>query len=108
MQTIYPIGYDPDAELHAIEADFENEVAAITAGYTVSEIKSWDQQIDEARRYIADNTSSVPLLRALSINREVPLLELANRIVNKADVYAELFGVALGRKQKRIDQLATL
>lgn len=88
-----------------INAAFEKEVAAIKAGYTEDEIKSWPQQIAEAEAYQADNTAVTPLLDAMIAATGGTKDELVLRIATNATQYAQVFGAALGKKQKAITDL---
>ena len=88
-----------------INATFEEEIAAVKAGYTEDEIKSWPQQITEAQAYQADQTVSTPLLDAIVSQRGGTKDELVLRISTNATQYAQVFGEALGKKQKAIADL---
>ena len=88
-----------------INATFEKEIAAIKAGYTEDEIKSWSQQVAEAEAYQADNTAATPLLDAMVAQRGDTKDELVLRIATNAAQYAQVFGAALGKKQKAIADL---
>ena len=93
------------AAIAAINAAFESEIAAVKEGYTEDEIKSWDQQVAEAQAYQADQTAATPLLDAILINRGGTKDELVLRIATNATQYAQVFGAALGKKQKAIADL---
>ena len=88
-----------------INATFEEEIAAIKAGYTEDEIKSWPQQIAEAEAYQADNTAATPLLDAMIAATGGTKDELVLSIATNATQYAQVFGAALGKKQKAIADL---
>ena len=88
-----------------INATFEEEIAAVKAGYTEDEIKSWPQQVTEAQAYQADQTVSTPLLDAIVSQRGGTKDELVLRISTNATQYAQVFGEALGKKQKAIADL---
>lgn len=88
-----------------INATFEEEIAVVKAGYTEDEIKSWTQQITEAQAYQADQTVSTPLLDAIVSQRGGTKDELVLRIATNATQYAQVFGEALGKKQKAIADL---
>ncbi|MDB4308039.1 hypothetical protein N9985_01990 [Gammaproteobacteria bacterium] len=93
------------AAIATIEADFAEEVKAITDGYTEDEIKSWSQQLTEATQYTADNTASTPMLDAMIAETGVTKADLAARILTKAAAYSKAFGEALGKKQKAITEV---
>lgn len=91
--------------IRQINQTFEEEVAAIKDGYTEDEIKSWSQQVAEAQAYQADQTAATPLLDAILVNRGGTKDELVLRIAANATQYAQVFGAALGKKQKAIADL---
>jgi len=94
-----------EAAIAEINATFEEEIAAVKEGYTEDEIKSWPQQVAEAEAYQADNTAATPLLDAMVSQRGGTKDELVLRIATNATQYAQVFGAALGKKQKAIVDL---
>ena len=94
-----------EAAIAEINATFEEEIAAVKEGYTEDEIKSWPQQVAEAEAYQADNTAATPLLDAMVSQRGGTKDELVLRIATNATQYAQVFGAALGKKQKAIADL---
>lgn len=93
------------AAIKTINSTFEEEIAVVKEGYTEDEIKSWPQQVAEAQAYQADQTAATPLLDAILINRGGTKDELVLRIATNATQYAQVLGVALGKKQKAITDL---
>ena len=93
------------AAIADINATFEEEIAAVKEGYTEDEIKSWPQQVSEATAYQLDQTAQTPLLDAIVSQRGGTKDELVLRIATNAMQYAQVFGVALGKKQKAITDL---
>ena len=93
------------AAINTINSTFEEEIAAVKEGYTEDEIKSWSQQVAEAQAYQADQTVATPLLDAIVSQRGGTKDELVLRIATNATQYAQVFGVALGKKQKAIADL---
>ena len=113
VEEVIPVEPDP-AELAEIEKansirqinqTFEEEISTIKEGYTDDEIKSWPQQLAEAQAYQADQTSDTPLLDAIVSERGGTKDELVLRIATNATQYAQVFGAALGKKQKAIADL---
>ena len=96
---------EKQAAITEINATFEEEIAAIKAGYTEDEIKSWPQQIAESEAYQADNTAATPLLDSMIAATGGTKDELVLRIATNATQYAQVFGAALGKKQKAIADL---
>ena len=108
MEAEWAAGADARAKKEAvaqINQTFEEEIAAIKDGYTEDEIKSWDQQLAEAVAYQNDQTAQTPLLDAILVNRGGTKDELVLRIATNAMQYADVFGKALGKKQKAIADL---
>jgi hypothetical protein len=94
-----------EAAIAKINATFEEEIAAVKEGYLEDEIKSWPQQVAEAQAYQADNTAVTPLLDAMVATKGGTKDELVLRIATNATQYAQVFGAALGKKQKAIADL---
>jgi hypothetical protein len=94
-----------EAAIAEINATFEEEIAAVKEGYLEDEIKSWPQQVAEAEAYQADNTAVTPLLDAMVATKGGTKDELVLRIATNATQYAQVFGAALGKKQKAIADL---
>ncbi|WP_067586382.1 hypothetical protein [Endozoicomonas ascidiicola] len=83
------------------------ELCFITDEYPETEIKSWDKQEAEARKLLADSHSHAPLLNAIARQRHINLITLAEKVVIKADAFAELSGSVFGRRQLLEDQVNT-
>lgn len=108
QEAAYQADLDAKAKVAAIteiNRTFEEEISAVKEGYTEDEIKSWPQQVAEAQAYQADQTVATPLLDAIVSQRGGTKDELVLRIATNATQYAQVFGVALGKKQKAIADL---
>ncbi|CAG0967117.1 hypothetical protein MTYP_01054 [Methylophilaceae bacterium] len=92
-------------KLASINAACEAEIAAISAGYPASEVLSWPKQETEARAWTADNQAVTPLLDSLAAARGISKAELASRVIVKADLFAQLSGAIIGKRQALEDQL---
>ena len=79
--------------------------AILTGTYPDREIRTFDKQESEARAYAADATASTPLLSALAQARGIPLSELVERVLAKADAFAVASGSIIGQRQKLEDRL---
>lgn len=67
---------------------------------------TFERQEREAREYLASNDESkAPFLKALATSREVDLNDLAQKVVAKADKYAEISAVLIGKRQKALDEI---
>jgi len=92
-------------KLASINASCESEIAAISAGYPASEVLSWPKQEAEARAYTADNQAVTPLLDSLAAARGISKAELASRVIAKADLFAQVSGAIIGKRQVLEDQI---
>lgn len=91
--------------LAAINAECEQRMAEIRSSYPDSEVLSWPKQEAEARAYLSDQNGEYPLIQALAANRQIPIADLAERVVQKADAYAALSGQVIGIRQRLEDAL---
>ena len=91
------------AKLSEINAAADRAIA--TATYPDREISTFDKQEAEARAYAADPTASTPLLSALAQARGVPLPDLVERVLAKADAFAVASGSIIGQRQALKDRL---
>ena len=97
-------------ELRAVKlAEFKAKSDLITFSvreeYPTDEVLSWSKQEVEARAYLADNSAPTPLLSAIAENRSIPLALLAEKVAEKADVYAIFTGQIFGIRQALEDRL---
>lgn len=95
------------AKLSEINAAADRAVAMLTATYPDREISTFDKQESEARAYAADSTASTPLLSALAQARDIPLSDLVERVLAKADAFAVASGSIIGQRQALEDRLDT-
>lgn len=79
---------------------------SLSAQYPQGEIQSWPAQVVEAERLQRDPHATSPLLTAIASARDVPLLLLAGRVLEKAHAYAQLSGAIIGRRQALEDQIS--
>lgn len=92
----------------SILAVCEGQIAAIKSGYPDSEVLSWSKQETEARAWTADNAAPTPLLTAMATARGIDKAELVTRVIAKADLFAQISGTLIGKRQALEDQLAAL
>lgn len=113
----YPVLADPPPltvaemksnKLAEINARCESEIAAISAGYPASEVLSWPKQESESRAFVANASAVTPLLDALAAARGIPKAELASRVIAKADLFAQVSGAIIGKRQALEDQVNAL
>jgi hypothetical protein len=89
-----------------INAAYASAMDVIAASYPETERDSWAKQETQARAYVANNAAAVPLLSALATARGLPLLDVASRVIAKADAYELVAGQNIGRRQARMDAIA--
>lgn len=78
-----------------------SQLALIRKTYPLDEVTSWGKQENEARALTADSAAPAPLLSAIAAARGVPLLLLAQKVIEKADAFALASGAEIGRRQMR-------
>lgn len=86
-------------QLAAINAGFEQYITKVREGCPPSEVATWAQQEAEARAYLANDKAPAKLLKKLGQARGRSVASLAQKVVEKADAYAEASAVAIGRRQ---------
>ncbi|CAB5521273.1 Uncharacterised protein [Pseudomonas putida] len=93
------------ARLKAINAQCEAELAVITATYPTAELQSWSQQVQEAAVLKLDPPGDTPLLDAIAQARGIDVVDLAQRVRDKAKLFAQASGALIGRRQAAEDRL---
>lgn len=88
-----------------IDAAYSAALAVITDKYPESERNSWAKQESEARAWTTSNTASTPILNAISTARGITLAQQAAKVIANADVYAQIAGAIIGKRQARIAAL---
>ena len=85
-----------------------NDATKAIADVLPHEMTSWKDQEDEARAYVADNTTLTPVLDALVIARGLgeTVAELANKVIANADAYRQAYYPLLGKYQSLTNQIA--
>lgn len=84
-------------------------LAALTATYPDRELLTFDKQEAEARAYLSDPSSATtPILTAIAQGRGIPVDELAQKIIAKADAFALASGALIGQRQWYEDALESL
>lgn len=95
-QKIQEINLDADTEIIFLET---------TAANSALESATWEQQLREAKEVIVDYLAPAPLLREIAATREMDLIELANKIVDKNAKYSADLGKITGYRQSLIKQI---
>lgn len=73
--------------------------------YCDTEIATWDQQYDEATKFLADPQVETPLLLAIATPRDTTVEELATRVVSNRAAWVAISGTIVGQRLTFQDQL---
>lgn len=92
-------------KLNEINDAYQQAIAEMTPGYPDSEKLTFDKQEQEARAWLADNSSPTPFVDALAAGRQMDKAELVSRIIAKADAFALASGSLTGQRQRYEDML---
>ncbi|MBZ7976706.1 MULTISPECIES: hypothetical protein [unclassified Campylobacter] len=94
-----------EKKLSEIETSFKNAMSNLDKTPDEERL-TFERQEREAREYLASNDESkAPFLKALATSREVPLNDLAQKVVAKANLYANASATLIGKRQKCLDEL---
>lgn len=98
------------AHLTGINQAAARELDALTASYPAGEVSSWPQQTSEANAILAapgsDAATVAPLLYTIATARNIPVVELANRVLAKVQQFAIVSGQIIGKRQALEDAVA--
>lgn len=84
-------------------------LAALTATYPDRELLTFERQEREARALLAgDSAADVTHITAIAQGRGIPVEELAQKIIAKADAFALASGALIGQRQWYEDALESL
>lgn len=92
-------------KLIELSKNVDRIVKELTKDYKVPEVevKSWEQQLQEALAWRQDINTETPLLNQIAIQRDLDPNLLKQKVLQKADFYRKLTGFIIGRKQKLED-----
>lgn len=93
------------AKLSEINAAYQQAIATLTPTYPDDERLTFDKQEQEARAWLADNSTSTPFIDALAAGRQMNKAELVSRIIAKANAFAIASGSLTGQRQRYEDLL---
>jgi hypothetical protein len=94
--------------LARINAAYKAAVEAQTEGYPEEEIRSWPKQEAEARAWLQDSSAPTPWIDGAAAGRGVSKVELIDRIISNAVLFAPMHGQLTGKRQKLCDQITAL
>lgn len=92
-----------------INEECQAALAALTATYPDRELLTFERQEREARALLAgDSAADVTHITAIAQGRGIPVDELAQKIIAKADAFALASGALIGQRQWYEDALESL
>ena len=114
--VLTPVTHTPEEEserLKAIKANklaeinsaYQQAIVTLTPTYPDDERLTFDKQEQEARAWLADNSTPTPFVDALAAGRQMNKAELVSRIILKADAFALASGSLTGQRQRYEDLL---
>lgn len=92
--------------LELITAECDKVLSNIKTSYPQGEVESWPQQVQEAEAIAADPQADAPLLNAIATYRGLTVVELAARVKAKADLFAQVSGTIIGKRQALEDAIS--
>lgn len=92
-------------KLTEINSAYQQAIATLTPTYPDDERLTFDKQEQEARSWLADNSTPTPFVDALAAGRQMEKAELVSRIIAKADAFALASGSLTGQRQRYEDLL---
>ena len=93
------------SKLNEINLKADEALSKVTSIYPVMEIVSWYKQEIEAVNYRRDPTYPTPMTDAIALFRGVDKEILVDRIIEKANLFAQISGATFGRRQGLEDTL---
>ena len=114
--VLTPVTHTPEEEaerlkslksrkLTEINDAYQQAIATLTPTYPDDERLTFDKQEQEARAWLADNSTPTPFVDALAAGRQMDKAELVSRIIAKADAFALASGSLTGQRQRYEDML---
>lgn len=97
-------------KLAEINAACDAALASLTATYPERELFSFERQEREARALIAGDASDTAHIAAIAKGRGIPVEDLAQKIVAKADAFSVASGTLIGHRQAletQVEEAAT-
>ena len=91
-----------------ISSNYEAAIAAMTAGYTEAEQKTWNTQLEQARAFTANASAVTPALDALVAARGSTKAVIAPLVIQKAEALEVASLGTTGKYQKLIADIDAL
>jgi hypothetical protein len=87
---------------------FNDKVKELRNNYSILEQLSFEQQKQEAAKYVENNSASVPMLTTLAIARSITVAQLVEKINLKVTSFNNSIAVLLGQQKVLEDEVDVL
>ena len=87
------------AKIAEINAGYDSVMGYIQSGYPDKEVLSWERQAVQARELKADPDADAMFVRTLAAVKEVPVQEMADRIINNAENWEPIAAMLTAQRQ---------
>lgn len=85
--------------IEKLRLTFEEFLKIIKSTYPESEVQGWSVQKEEATNFLLNPNYPTPCLNALALNRGIDKTLLANKIIEKSNQFAHVYGTLIGTRQ---------
>jgi len=92
-------------KIQEIRTEGANRLEQIANPYVLGERLTWAIQLEEAAKYLSDNTANTPFIDQLAIYRNITKADLVTKIMENANAFRAASGMILGIQQKLLDQI---
>jgi hypothetical protein len=93
------------AQLRAVNASYEAQVARLTAGYPASEIATWPNQQKDAQAWEADPQAATPYLDQIAAARGIDRLDLLTMTLTNVNLFLAATARFTGMRQRLRDAI---
>ena len=86
-----------------IEQQYQQKMQTLTSSYTEEEQKTWQTQLEEAKAYLVNNTTPIPMLTEMADGTDIQTL--AQKVVSKAELLKVESGKLLAWKNRELAKI---
>lgn len=87
----------------AIRVEGGKRLRNLATPYGPEEREGWESQKQQARAWLADNTTSVPTITAMATTRGIDVETMVNKIMQNVALYETAYGQIVGEQQRLLD-----
>ena len=91
--------------LDLILTSFEIEIKGLQGDLSEEEIRTWNDQLREAKEYKANPKATTPLLTQIAAQRSMDIKTLADKVISKNTEYLDKAGQLIGYRQNLEKQI---